>query len=124
MYKRVSVAPNTEVIKLCLPSLIAREIIWRLHINRHLHIANAQIIHIYSQNFYTPNLNSIAKQVRSGCTVCALCKNNYKMKYSGQEREDKNLAIGEEYVFDVAYLPRDKLGYKYALLMTEKFLRM
>ena len=120
LYKRVCTAPDTEVIKLCLPSLIAREILWRLHVNRHLHIANAQIIHIYSQNFYTPNLNSIAKQVRSGCTVCALCKNNYKRKYSGQEREDKTLAVGQEYVFDVAYLPRDKLGYKYVLLMTEK----
>ena len=120
LYKRACIAPNTEVIKLCLPSLIAREILWRLHVNRHLHIANSQIMHIYSQNFYTPNLNSIAKQVRSGCAVCTICKNNYKMRYSGQERENKNLAVGQEYVFDVAYLPRDKMNYKYVLLMTEK----
>ena len=120
LYKSTTVAPGSVVIKLCLPALIAREMLWRLHTNQHLHIANDQIIHIYNQNFFTPNLNTIAKQVKAKCTVCQLCKNNLKLKYSGQERQEKNLAVGQQYIFDVAYLPRDKLGYKYCLLMTEK----
>ena len=120
LYKKCSIGPNIESMKLCLPKLIAKELLWRLHVNKHLHISNSQLIHIYSQNFFTPDIGQIAKLVRAGCTVCMLCKNNYKNKFSGQHRENLNLAVGECYVFDTAYLPRDKHGYKYLLLMSER----
>ena len=85
LYKKCSVGPNIECFKLCLPGLIAKELLWRLHVNKHLHISNSQLIHIYSQNFYTPKIEKMAKLVRAGCTVCILCKNDYKNKFSGKQ---------------------------------------
>ena len=121
LYKKCSIGPNIECFKLCLPRLIGKELLWRLHVNKHLHISNSQLIHIYSQNFFTPNIDKVAKLVRAGCTVCMLCKNNYKNKFSGKHRDNVSLAVGESYVFDTAFLPRDKNGYKYVLLMSEEY---
>ena len=120
LYKKCSVGPNIECFKLCLPGLIAKELLWRLHVNKHLHISNSQLIHIYSQNFFTSNIDKVAKLVRAGCTVCMLCNNNYKNKFSGKQRDNVSLAVGESYVFNTAFLPRDKNGYKYVLLMSER----
>ena len=108
-------------LNLFIPDHLCIEILKNLHNKFNIHGSNGQLCKLYRINFYTPNLNKIARQVKNDCVICTLCKRNYKHKAVGLERKfENNENPGKHLVADVVYLNQDNLGYKYCLLLVDR----
>ena len=118
---RTSTIFGKEALNLVIPNHLCREILKNLHNKFNIHGANNQLCKLYQINFYTPNLNKIAKSIKNDCVICTLCKRNYKHKAVGLERKfENNENPGKHLIADVIYLNQDNLGYKYCLLLVDR----
>ena len=118
---RTSTIFGKEALNLVIPNHLSREILKNLHNRFNIHGANNQLCKLYQINFYTPNLNKIAKSIKNDCVICTLCKRNYKHKAVGLERKfENNENPGKHLIADVIYLNQDNLGFKYCLLLVDR----
>ena len=119
MYK-VSEIYGQKLYRLCLPAYLGRDIVGKLHYKSEAHLSLGNLIAIHNQNFYTPNVEKIGKQIIQSCVICKLNRNKYKKQTLGENRQERNnLEVGKVWTCDIAYLPRSLTGYKYLLVFAE-----
>jgi hypothetical protein len=110
-----------KLYRLCLPTYLGRDIISKLHYASEAHLTLANLVSIFNQKNYSPNVDKIAKQTIQSCIICKLNKNVYRKQTLGENRQEKdNLEVGGIWTVDVAYLPRSRTGYKYLLVFCER----
>ena len=106
-----------KVYRLVLPNHICQAVLESMHRDNQMHYNSAQICKLFSLNFYNTSTMDIAKKVYRACTACQLLKRNYKRRFVGSRRtEADNLTPGAHLVCDVAYMPRDKHGFKFCIM--------
>ena len=106
-----------RILKLAIPDHLAMNIIENFHKVKGMHYPVKQISKIFQTNFYSPNHSKIISKVGKQCSICQLCQRNYKKKSVGIKRTfEDNVNPGEIMVADVAYMNRDKFGFKYIMV--------
>ena len=68
LYK-VSEIYGQKLYRLCLPTYLSRDIVGKLHYKAEAHLSLANLIAIHNQNFYTPNVEKIGKQIIQSCII-------------------------------------------------------
>ena len=107
--------------KLCLPSHVSEEILFRMHSVYGLHFSTSQTAKIFSLNFYCHKMDELITKVHNNCQVCVICKPNYKRNVVGDMRTfENNLTPGEVIVADLCFLPRDKFGFSNCILFVDR----
>ena len=74
LYK-VSMIYGQKLYRLCLPTYLGRDIISKLHYQSEAHLSLANLVSIFNQKNYSPNVDKIAKQTIQSCIICKLNKN-------------------------------------------------
>ena len=112
---------QSQIFKLCLPTSLAGDILYRMHNVYSLHFSADQTLKIFTLNFFCPNQSEIIKKAINSCSICQICKPNYHRKSIGESRTyEDNLCPGAITVADILYLPRDEHQYKYVLMFIDR----
>lgn len=116
---------GTDYLRIVLPDYLAIEVLKSMHHKFHMHSSSEAIKQMFN-NYYTlvprtssdNNLDSMIRDIQINCVVCTHNQQCVRHRHIGTARTVQTSRPGTAYAADLLEnLPRDKMGYKYCLVM-------
>ena len=118
LYKK-NILLGKDHLRLCLPSTLCREILFRIHNIYDFHLSKDKMIKLFNLNFYCTNVNQLVSSITNNCLVCSLYKSPHKRRISGDERSHQEMKPGKNLSMDICYMNRSARNHKYLLVLTD-----
>ena len=116
---------GTDYLRIVLPDYLAIEILYSMHHKFHMHSSSEAIKQMFN-NYYTlvprkhsdNSLDAMIRDIQVNCVVCTHNQQCIRHRHIGTARTVQTSKPGTAYAADLLEnLPRDKMGYKYCLVM-------